>query len=146
MDHSPPGSSVHGILQARTLEWIANSAEYQYIMIFICIWFLIFKWECSSFAMLCQFLLYGMWIGSVHTSIPCPVNVPPAPACGSRSPQSTDLSSPCCMAASHQLTYFIPGSVSLYIFDLPLLSPRSLVQRPVKNSHPVVWIIQCLRQ
>ena len=22
MDHSPPGSSVHGILQARTLEWV----------------------------------------------------------------------------------------------------------------------------
>ena len=25
MDYSPPGSSVHGILQARTLEWIAIS-------------------------------------------------------------------------------------------------------------------------
>ena len=25
MDHSPPGSSVHGILQARTLEWVAIS-------------------------------------------------------------------------------------------------------------------------
>ena len=24
-DHSPPGSSVHGILQARTLEWVAIS-------------------------------------------------------------------------------------------------------------------------
>ena len=23
MDHSPPGSSIHGILQARTLEWVA---------------------------------------------------------------------------------------------------------------------------
>ena len=23
MDHSPPGSSVHGISQARTLEWVA---------------------------------------------------------------------------------------------------------------------------
>ena len=23
MDYSPPGSSVHGILQARTLEWVA---------------------------------------------------------------------------------------------------------------------------
>ena len=23
MDHSPPGSSVHGVLQARTLEWVA---------------------------------------------------------------------------------------------------------------------------
>ena len=25
MDHSPPGSSVHGILQARILEWVAIS-------------------------------------------------------------------------------------------------------------------------
>ena len=25
MDHGPPGSSVHGILQARTLEWVAIS-------------------------------------------------------------------------------------------------------------------------
>ena len=24
MDHSPPGSSVHGILQARILEWVAR--------------------------------------------------------------------------------------------------------------------------
>ena len=24
-DHGPPGSSVHGILQARTLEWVAIS-------------------------------------------------------------------------------------------------------------------------
>jgi len=25
MDYSPPGSSVHGILQARTVEWVAIS-------------------------------------------------------------------------------------------------------------------------
>ena len=25
VDHSPPGSSVHGILQARILEWVAIS-------------------------------------------------------------------------------------------------------------------------
>ena len=25
MDHGPPGSSVHGILQARILEWVAIS-------------------------------------------------------------------------------------------------------------------------
>ena len=24
MDHNPPASSVHGILQARILEWVAN--------------------------------------------------------------------------------------------------------------------------
>ena len=27
MDHSPPGSSVHGILQARILEWVAISSS-----------------------------------------------------------------------------------------------------------------------
>ena len=27
MDHSPPGSSVHGIFQARTLEWAAMSSS-----------------------------------------------------------------------------------------------------------------------
>ena len=26
MDHSPPGSSVHGIFQARILEWVAMSS------------------------------------------------------------------------------------------------------------------------
>ena len=25
IDDSPPGSSVHGVLQARTLEWVATS-------------------------------------------------------------------------------------------------------------------------
>ena len=27
MDHSPPGSSVHGLLQARILEWVAISSS-----------------------------------------------------------------------------------------------------------------------
>ena len=27
MDHSPPGSSLHGIFQARILEWVAISAS-----------------------------------------------------------------------------------------------------------------------
>ena len=27
IDSSPPGSSVPGILQARTLEWVANAAD-----------------------------------------------------------------------------------------------------------------------
>ena len=27
VDHSPPGSSVHGILQASTLEWVATSSS-----------------------------------------------------------------------------------------------------------------------
>ena len=25
MDYSPPGSSIHGIFQARELEWVANA-------------------------------------------------------------------------------------------------------------------------
>ena len=32
MDCSPPGSSVHGILQARTLEWVARSSSIQAIL------------------------------------------------------------------------------------------------------------------
>ena len=27
MDHSPPGSSVHGLLQARILEWVAKPSS-----------------------------------------------------------------------------------------------------------------------
>ena len=27
MDHSPPGFSIHGILQARTLQWIATPGD-----------------------------------------------------------------------------------------------------------------------
>ena len=37
MDHNPPGSSVHGILQARILEWVAISfsiSGYRFIQIF----------------------------------------------------------------------------------------------------------------
>ena len=30
MDGSPPGSSVHGILQARILEWVATSFSHTY--------------------------------------------------------------------------------------------------------------------
>ena len=46
MDYSPPGSSVHGILQARILEWVAisfsnnvynNKHYYIYLYIDLCI-------------------------------------------------------------------------------------------------------------
>ena len=30
MDGSPPGSSAHGVLQARTLEWVAKSSSRRY--------------------------------------------------------------------------------------------------------------------
>ena len=35
MDYSPPGSSVHGISQARILEWAAISSPYVYIIEFL---------------------------------------------------------------------------------------------------------------
>ena len=41
MDCSPPGSSVHGILQARTLEWVAISFIFPthiYIYIYMCVY------------------------------------------------------------------------------------------------------------
>ena len=31
MDHGPPGSSVHGILQAKILEWVAVSFSYHWL-------------------------------------------------------------------------------------------------------------------
>ena len=34
MDCSPPGSSVHGILQARTLDWVAMPSS-KYIMLYV---------------------------------------------------------------------------------------------------------------
>ena len=33
MDHSLPGSSVHGIFQARTLEWVAISLHLQILIL-----------------------------------------------------------------------------------------------------------------
>ena len=37
MDYSPPGFSVHGISQARILEWVAISFPYIYIYIYMCV-------------------------------------------------------------------------------------------------------------
>ena len=34
MDYGPPGSSVHGILQARVLEWVAISFSQAYVYIY----------------------------------------------------------------------------------------------------------------
>ena len=40
MDCSPPGSSVHGIFQARVLEWgaIAFSNTYIDLCLYMCVW------------------------------------------------------------------------------------------------------------
>ena len=35
MDCSPPGSSVHGILQARILEWVAILEDYSFSFIYL---------------------------------------------------------------------------------------------------------------
>ena len=39
IDGSPPGSAVPGILQARTLEWVAISFSFHSIILFILIYF-----------------------------------------------------------------------------------------------------------
>ena len=36
MDYSLPGSSVHGIFQARVLEWVAIAVSVIYTYIYIC--------------------------------------------------------------------------------------------------------------
>ena len=50
MDCSPPGSSIHGILQARVLEWVAiafstytieGGLKKQYISILLCVFIIV---------------------------------------------------------------------------------------------------------
>ena len=58
MDCSPPGSSVHGILQARILEWVAvpsssGSSQHRdrtFISYISCIgrWVLYYQWQLGS--------------------------------------------------------------------------------------------------
>ena len=67
MDCSPPGSSVHGIFQARVLEWVAIAfSEFIYFN-----WRLIILQYCSGF---CH---TSTWISHGHTSVPHPETVPP---------------------------------------------------------------------
>jgi len=33
--HHPPSSSVHGILQTRILEWVANSSSRSFVLIYV---------------------------------------------------------------------------------------------------------------
>ena len=72
MDWSPPGSSVHGIFQARVLEWGAIAfSKFIYFN-----WRLIILQYCSGF---CHILT---WISHGHTSVPHPIPLgyPSAPA------------------------------------------------------------------
>ena len=41
MDSSPPGSSVHGIFQARVLEWVALAFSVKYFLVFLKRWILV---------------------------------------------------------------------------------------------------------
>ena len=55
MDCSPPGSSVHGILQARILEWVAMSSSRVLCYIFISIYLLFF---CRLASLLTIYIIY----------------------------------------------------------------------------------------
>ena len=57
-DSSLPGSSLHGIFQARTLEWVAIS--YSYICMCVCVCIYIFTKSISGF--LIVFLYRLLWI------------------------------------------------------------------------------------
>ena len=62
MDSSPPGSSVHGIFQARVLEWVVIAfSEFIYFN-----WRLIILQYCSGFCHI------STWISHGHTSVPHP--------------------------------------------------------------------------
>ena len=66
MDHSLPGSSVHGILQARTLEWVAISSSRGSSQgpnpCLLCL----LHWQVSSFPLVPQRSLYYNWIPNVY--------------------------------------------------------------------------------
>ena len=49
MDYSPPGSSVHGILQARILEWVASALRHG-----------IFPWQLNPGLQYCRRILYSL--------------------------------------------------------------------------------------
>ena len=68
MDHSLPGSSVHGILQARTLEWVAISSSRGSSQglnpCFLCL----LHWQVSSLPLVPQRSLYYNWIPNVYNT------------------------------------------------------------------------------
>ena len=45
MDCSPPGSSVHGIFQARVLEWGAIAFSDIYVCIYVCVYIYIYIYK-----------------------------------------------------------------------------------------------------
>ena len=54
MDCSPPGSSVHGILQARILEWVAVPSSSGSNLCLLCL----MHWQAGSLPMICNLFHY----------------------------------------------------------------------------------------
>ena len=61
MDYGPPGSSVHGILQARILEWVAISFSNIYIYTYIHAVYYI-----HTFSILYTYMQYTIYIHAVY--------------------------------------------------------------------------------
>ena len=57
IDSSPPGSSVHGILQARTLEWVAISSSNAW------------KWKVKVKSLSCVWLLATPWTAAYQAPL-----------------------------------------------------------------------------
>ena len=47
MDCSTPGSSVHGLSQARILEWVASTCAYMLVCIYVCIYMYVCTCVCT---------------------------------------------------------------------------------------------------
>ena len=121
-DCSPPGSSVHGILQARVLEQVAvpfsmgssqpgDQTRFPYIGRRI-------LYRFTTISCLCPY---------VPSLVSPPPHIPPP-----RSSQTTQLSSPCRTAASHELFYTWSCMVLTLIFQFV---PPSL-STTVPSSYP----------
>ena len=121
IDYSLPGSSVHGIFQARVLEWVAipfsrgSSQPRDWTRVFC-----IVGWHFTIWA------TREVWISHNDTHIPSLLSLPPTQPSShpSRSSQSTRLGSLYYTATSHQLSilhmreymywcYFLHSSHSL---------------------------------
>ena len=83
-DHSLPGSSVHGILQAKILEWVAISFSMKYNEVVFIIWFFCKKASvktsethyllvltCDLFTVDLGFLAFKGTVTSLHISPKC---------------------------------------------------------------------------